>query len=476
MHSHTGRHNPRGWRTLFIALALFALLSGTALPEGVRHAWADEVGQTGQTSGLTSEVAAPLTGQNAALPGRQEEQGQPEEPEAATGEGGPIPAPAAVSEGKFRYFPQTGHFLRGVFFEYWETHGATPVLGLPITEPIIEGGLAVQYLERTRLEWHPEVSNDPRKQVLLTRLGVFSTEQRGIFFERLPEGANTPESHFFNETGHNLANAFFTFWLNNGGLAVFGYPISEEIVETSSTDGKTYTVQYFERNRFEWHPEHPPTSNVQLGLLGMEYARATQINPLARVLIASHLAGDSDLTDSPKLADFVDEGLIPAVQALGRTPQFRWVPGLIVQNKIFVEFADISEEGVAGAFVATYSRSRPYVIIVPERERDASMEALASVIAHEATHASNVIGEVAPARSNCSVEEELRAYMNGLASWLLLKGSDALSARYEPGSLDLAINRSLRGFNHGQTTLTLDFDLEAAREFLREVYGPDCED
>jgi hypothetical protein len=437
------------------------MLSGGVLPGGIRHAWAEQPGQTAQPTGLTSEVAAPLTGENAAL---------------QTGQDGPIPAPAAVSQGKFRYFQQTGHFLRGVFFEYWETHGATPVLGLPITEPIVEDGLAVQYLERVRLEWHPEVSTDRRKQVLLTRLGVVSTGQRGIIFDRLPGGTNTSTSHFFEETGHNLANAFFTFWLNNGGLAVFGYPISEEIVETSPTDGRQYTVQYFERNRFEWHPEKPPTSNVLLGLLGMEYARARQLDPLTRVLIPYPVPGDADLTDSPDLGKFVDEDLLPAVQALGHTPQFKWVPAMIVQNRVFVEFADITEEGVAGAFVATYSKTRPYVILVPENERDASTEALASVIAHEATHAGNVIGEVAPARSNCSVEEEVRAYLNGLASWLLLNGDDALSARYDSGSLDQAINRSLRGFNNGQTTLSLDFDLEAGRNFLREVYGSDCGD
>jgi hypothetical protein len=243
------------------------MLSGTALPEGVRHAWAEQRGQTAQPTGLTSQVAAPLTGQATALQAGQE---QPVPPEPLVAQDGPVPAPAAVSQGKFRYFPQTGHFLRGVFFEYWETHGATPVLGLPITEPIMEDGLAVQYLERTRLEWHPEVSNDRRNQVLLTRLGVISTEQRGIFFERLPGGANTPQSHFFEETGHNLANAFFTFWLNNGGLAVFGYPISEEIVEVSPTDGRPYTVQYFERNRFEWHPELPDPYKVSLGLLGVQ--------------------------------------------------------------------------------------------------------------------------------------------------------------------------------------------------------------
>ncbi|MDQ5867622.1 MAG: hypothetical protein M3390_18130 [Chloroflexota bacterium] len=152
MHSHTGRHIPRAWRTLFVALALFAMLTGAALPEGVRQAWAEQSGQTAQPAGLTSEVAAPLTGQNAQQTG-QDQPAQPQPP--APGADGPIPAPAAVSQGKFRYFKDTGHFLRGIFFEYWETHGATPVLGLPITEAIMEDGMAVQYLERVRLEWHP---------------------------------------------------------------------------------------------------------------------------------------------------------------------------------------------------------------------------------------------------------------------------------------------------------------------------------
>ena len=54
-----------------------------------------------------------------------------------------------------------------------------------------------------------------------------------------------------------------------GGLAIYGYPISEEISEVSPTDGQTYAVQYFERNRFEFQPEAAGTPyEVQLGLLG----------------------------------------------------------------------------------------------------------------------------------------------------------------------------------------------------------------
>jgi len=387
----------------------------------------------------------------------------------------PVPASPAVGQGKFRYFAQTGHFLRGVFFSFWETHGATDVLGLPITEALNEDGLVVQYLERVRLEWHPEISSDPRRQVLLTRLGAILTEDQGRVFERLPFGSKTLTSHFFPETGHNLSNAFLTFWQRNGGLAVYGYPISEEIVETNAADGRQYTVQYFERNRFEWHPERSASNNVQLGLLGVEYARLTGLNPMSRVLLPAALDGaDQDLSDSPRLADLVEEGLLPAIQALGRTAQFKWVPSVIIQNRIYVEFAEIDEEGVGGAFITTRSKSRPYVIIVPEAERDAPMEALASVLAHEATHAYDAITGALPARSGCSIEAETRAYMNGLAAWIVLNGDDALSQTYPSGSFEASVNRSLRGFNAGKSQLDFDFNLQRGKQYLRGLYGADC--
>jgi hypothetical protein len=48
---------------------------------------------------------------------------------------------------------------------------------------------------------------------------------------------------------------------------VNGYPISDELQERAE-DGKTYWVQYFERARFEFHPENPAPFNVLLSLLG----------------------------------------------------------------------------------------------------------------------------------------------------------------------------------------------------------------
>jgi hypothetical protein len=383
----------------------------------------------------------------------------------------PTPAPNALSEGKVRYFTQTGHFLRGAFLQFWETHGATDVLGLPITEPLVEDGLSVQYLERTRLEWHPE-NAEARNQVQLTRLGAVSAEDQGMLFDRAVPAQAISSTFYFVETGHNLSNAFLSYWQRNGGLAVFGYPISEEMVETNAGNKQQYTVQYFERNRFEWHPENPPAFNVQLGLLGVEYARTRGLDPLARVMVPEPV-GDGAVNQA-RLAQLVDADLIEAANALGKTPQYRWVPAILVQYNIPVEFADLGETGVAGAFVSTRSRTRPYVIVVPENERGESTFALASVLAHEATHAYDVLSGVANPRLNCSVEEELRAYMNGFGAWVVLQGADALSRDYPSGSLESAVNRSLVDFNAGNTKLTFDFDIHEARTFISDLYGSSC--
>ena len=83
------------------------------------------------------------------------------------------------------------------------------------------------------------------------------------------EDKRYPGATYFPETGHNLRNSFKAYWEGNGGLSLYGYPISEEFIEVNPDDGKTYVVQYFERNRFEWHPENIWTRyEVLLGLLG----------------------------------------------------------------------------------------------------------------------------------------------------------------------------------------------------------------
>lgn len=73
------------------------------------------------------------------------------------------------------------------------------------------------------------------------------------------------QTMYFSASGNYVSDrsGFLSFWRRNGGLLVFGYPLSGEVVE----DGRI--VQYFERARFEYHPEHLGTdSQVMLSLLG----------------------------------------------------------------------------------------------------------------------------------------------------------------------------------------------------------------
>jgi glucose/arabinose dehydrogenase len=83
--------------------------------------------------------------------------------------------------------------------------------------------------------------------------------------------ATTPggNSQTFPETGKTVSGIFLDYWQQHGGLAQQGYPISGLLSEVSDLDGKVYTVQYFERAVFEYHPEiADPAYKVLLSQLG----------------------------------------------------------------------------------------------------------------------------------------------------------------------------------------------------------------
>lgn len=185
--------------------------------------------------------------------------------------------PATPDTASSVYFVETGHTLSNAFLTYWSNHGGLAIFGFPISEEFIEVSptdgkpYTVQYFERNRFEYHPELK-DTGYEVLLGLLGRDTTVGR-TFPSADPPFASTTSRAYFPETKHSLSGEFLTYWLDHGGLAIFGYPISEAFIETNTTDGKPYLVQYFERNRFELHPEKDPPYTVLLGLLGADYAR-----------------------------------------------------------------------------------------------------------------------------------------------------------------------------------------------------------
>lgn len=211
-------------------------------------------------------------------------------------------------------FPETKKCIEAAFRDYWETHGALEILGLPVTHPFEDDRkLIVQYFERAILEWHPE--NGPDYQVLLTRLGADQLGQRPEAKAPPQQPCLPPRCALLEQTQHTLRNTFLDYWQKNGGLAVFGFPLTEQFVEKNQADGKEYLVQYFERNRFELHPENAGTKyEVLLGLLGAESLKAQPElaeRPVARVPEFTRVVGVPQRIAIPAI------GVNAAIEAVG---------------------------------------------------------------------------------------------------------------------------------------------------------------
>jgi len=175
-------------------------------------------------------------------------------------------------------FPETGFAVEGAFLRYWRTHGldlgdpgvsareSLALFGYPLgaahTETLDGRDTLVQPFERARFEYHPE--NPQPYDVLLTQFGR-------ALHPPDPPVAPLPGADYAADTGHNLSERFRDFWVTNGGLAVFGLPLSEELDERLA-DGRVYRVQYFERARFEYHPENATPYDVLLGQFGRHFA------------------------------------------------------------------------------------------------------------------------------------------------------------------------------------------------------------
>ncbi|HST06092.1 MAG TPA: family 16 glycoside hydrolase [Chloroflexia bacterium] len=180
-----------------------------------------------------------------------------------------MPAPSSQRAAANTLFPETGYSIWGPFEQYWNEHGGLVQFGLPRTSVYPAGqGYDAQWFERALFTYDPS-KPDPYK-VELNLLGTMVTQSQAQEAPFLPARAGST-GQFFDATQHNLSDKFLDYWQSTGGLAIYGYPISEPFMEQSKSDGKLYLVQYFERNRLELHPELAGTQyEVQLGLLGSE--------------------------------------------------------------------------------------------------------------------------------------------------------------------------------------------------------------
>jgi len=198
---------------------------------------------------------------------------------------------AAAREICFPGSPATA-CLSDPFADYWESNGGLGVFGYPLGaaemrhSPDSGADLLNQWTERARLEAHPE--NQAPYTLLMGRLGAERLAQLGR--DPAQEGRESgplAECLWFEQTGHNVCDqvpgaGFKTYWQSHGlkipglsaalqSLQLFGLPLTAARTETNSS-GDTVLTQWFERARFEWHPDKPAEYRVLLGLLGREVA------------------------------------------------------------------------------------------------------------------------------------------------------------------------------------------------------------
>lgn len=193
-----------------------------------------------------------------------------------------LPQRAAAQQGE-RCFTETSFCVSGRLLQYWQQNGGLAVFGYPLGPQgavQIEGQtIQAQRFERVRLELHPDMQAP--YDVLLGRIGVETLERQGRDWQAFPKSEAQENCRFFPETGHNVCGAILAAWQASGieldgqrgisfaeSLALFGLPLSDEQAET--IEGQSYTIQWFERARFELHPENQAPYNVLLGRLGAE--------------------------------------------------------------------------------------------------------------------------------------------------------------------------------------------------------------
>jgi hypothetical protein len=304
--------------------------------------------------------------------------------------GAPSPAPAAsasqitgnsqravdrlrITNPVGRFYKETGKTLAGEFVEFYDRYGGVLQFGYPVTEAEVEevaGGkrYMVQWTERQRLEYHPEQAGTPYEVLLgllgrelteglngprfqpTTDQGAVGNQESGIRSQESGDaksGLLTPDSsvltthysllptQFFPETSQRVAEPFLSYWRENGGLPIYGYPISSAYEEESGL-----MVQWFERARFEYHPEYPGHS-VLLGHLGLETRKMLDVSSY-ELGVFGGAAPDSKLKiDLSQGGESEDPHFLDNVRDAGRALG----PGLVRLDNIYNFYGIVERKG-----------------------------------------------------------------------------------------------------------------------------------
>ena len=168
------------------------------------------------------------------------------------------------------YYPETGFNVSGDFLRFYQSHGGQTVFGYPLTRVFEENGRSVQVFQSVRLERLGDGT------IVLGALGEALHEVEPPISPTTVPTEGHAGRLYFAESGHTVSFSFLDFYRSHGGTGVFGYPITEWLIEPNGR-----IVQYFECAKFEWYPESPVGRRVQLGMLGTIYVEQ-YVDPVHR--------------------------------------------------------------------------------------------------------------------------------------------------------------------------------------------------
>jgi len=179
---------------------------------------------------------------------------------------------AAQPEETERYFPATGHWVKGEFLKTYNlVSDPIRLYGYPITEAFssdLSSNTLVQFFNKAMFILRVNSANGLAVEVMPIGRYLYTADNPRALIEKFSGCRVFPDSDF------PICYAFLEFYEIYGGTAQFGKPISGIELQND------YQVQYFERARLEFHPELPLGKKVMVADLGSEYFYLMKLDPL----------------------------------------------------------------------------------------------------------------------------------------------------------------------------------------------------
>lgn len=168
---------------------------------------------------------------------------------------------------------ENGIAVPAILWRYWRMHGGSDLFGPPLTPAVTEDGVTRQIFERAVLELHPTLADTPYL-VQVAPLGRSYTPP----LDAAPrDGCTAPACWQFTETPYTIRGVFARHWERNGGLQVFGFPLSDEFIAYTA-GGERRVQQVFERAVFAMNDD----GSVSLEPLGWAFlVREESLAPTA---------------------------------------------------------------------------------------------------------------------------------------------------------------------------------------------------